>query len=248
MLNQIGEEKLKKIKLFLSPYKNLKIKASDKSRHAIVFKKTSMGFLSSYEIAIHKDILNLSTPSWTTKLLIKVFLLKIRNKEIPKLFLEKLSELISSINNQRQLSLVKPRPAQNETFAKIKNFKQFELEELWSNLRQQYFPENPKLNQYRIIFSKRHQTRCLASCDVYSQTVRVAKAMKHPEALIHLEALLYHEMCHAHLGKPRVVNGRRIMHGRDFKELEKRHPQIKRLDLWIKSGGWSKVVRETRTQ
>ncbi len=62
----------------------------------------------------------------------------------------------------------------------------------------------------------------------------------------HLPALLYHEMCHAVLGKPEVVGGRRKIHTREFKELESRHPSISNLDRWIKQGGWFAVARAHR--
>lgn len=68
--------------------------------------------------------------------------------------------------------------------------------------------------------------------------------MSLPESQPYLEALIYHEMCHAVLGPPKIVKRRRIMHGRDFKALEKRHPEIKLLDTWIKAGGWSMAAKK----
>ena len=66
--------------------------------------------------------------------------------------------------------------------------------------------------------------------------------MQEENALPYLEPLLYHEMCHAALGEPEIVKGKRIMHGSDFKALEKKHPEITQLNSWIKSGGWNKAV------
>ncbi len=42
-----------------------------------------------------------------------------------------------------------------------------------------------------------------------------------------------------------IKNGRRDIHSKGFKDLESRHPEIKKLDLWIKQGGWIKAVRKS---
>lgn len=117
------------------------------------------------------------------------------------------------------------------------------LSEIWFKLQQGYFPEVQTLNSYQIVWSTRKHRNTLASCNVELRRVSVAAAMKHPPSNIHLEALLYHEMCHAVLGRPKVVRGRRQVHGRDFKSLERRHPGIPALDSWVKSGGWHAEVR-----
>lgn len=121
-----------------------------------------------------------------------------------------------------------------------------ELLALWRRVRAIYFPERPDIDSYRVVWSKREHTSTLASCNAERRRVSVARAMQRPDALPHLEALLYHEMCHAVLGKPEVRDGRRIIHGSDFKRLEQLHPGIPALDAWIKQGGWRQVVRETR--
>jgi hypothetical protein len=74
--------------------------------------------------------------------------------------------------------------------------------------------------------------------------VLVARALDRPELEWALEALLYHEMCHAVVGIKKSSNGRRNkIHGREFYEIERRHPGIVLLDNWIKSGGWQTAVR-----
>ena len=117
------------------------------------------------------------------------------------------------------------------------------LVNIWNHLIDKYFPARQDLKSYRIVWSNKKQTRSLASCSVEKRVVRVAKAMSLTSSRPYLEALIYHEMCHAVLGPPKIVKGRRIMHGKDFKAIEKLHPEIKLLDIWIKSGGWDKAVR-----
>jgi predicted SprT family Zn-dependent metalloprotease len=77
-----------------------------------------------------------------------------------------------------------------------------------------------------------------------TQRVRISRAMDRPELEELLDALLYHEMCHAVVGMYRSqTSGRRVYHGPEFRELERRHPAMRNLDQWIKSGGWSRAVR-----
>ncbi len=120
------------------------------------------------------------------------------------------------------------------------------LRVLWEELIGQYFPEQPELKDYRVIWSYRRHTSTLASCHSERRVVRVAAIMQHVEALPYLEPLLYHELCHAALGPIKVKNGRRVVHGREFKLLERRHPGIPLLNKWIKSGGWHRLVRHQR--
>lgn len=120
------------------------------------------------------------------------------------------------------------------------------LVELWRRIRRDYFPDREEIDSYRVVWSEREHTSTLASCNPVRRRVSVARAMKQPGALPHLEALLYHEMCHAVLGKPEVRDGRRIIHGKDFKQLEVRHSGIPALDQWIKEGGWRDAVRAER--
>lgn len=117
---------------------------------------------------------------------------------------------------------------------------------LWRKTRREYFPDRDDIDSYRVVWSERDHTSTLASCNPVRRRVSVARAMKQPGALPHLEALLYHEMCHAVLGKPEVRDGRRIIHGSDFKLLERRHGGIAPLDKWIKEGGWRDAVRAER--
>jgi hypothetical protein len=124
--------------------------------------------------------------------------------------------------------------------------KHVRLRELWTRLRAEYFPARPELDRYRLSWSNRRHTSCLASCNVELRRVLVAKAMALPDSAEHLEALLYHEMCHAALGFGKRRNGRRVLHGPEFKSLEARHPGVRRLNHWIRSGGWERAVQSAR--
>lgn len=151
--------------------------------------------------------------------------------------------LASNFVGKQQPLFAPPKP---KTLRVVSAEPHLELKKIWIEVRQEYFPERHDLDKYNVVWSGRRQTRSLASCHTTKQKVIVAPAMKHPQAFIHIRALLYHEMCHAYLGKPKVVNGRRVMHGKDFYAQERRHPQIPTLNKWIKEGGWDKAVRSTR--
>jgi hypothetical protein len=116
------------------------------------------------------------------------------------------------------------------------------LRSTWCSLRRQYFPNRHDLDSYAVQWASRKRIRLLATCNISDREVVVAPAMNQPSCVPFLEPLLYHEMCHAALGEPKVVNGRAIYHGREFRTLEQRHPGIRILDAWIRRGGWDGAV------
>ena len=118
-----------------------------------------------------------------------------------------------------------------------------DLRQMWISIRQHYFPAQPELDTYSLSWSYRNHRCTLASCNVDRRRILVAHLMRYPEAISFLEPLLFHEMCHAALGKPKRRGRRRILHGREFRALERQHPRIVELDGWIKAGGWHRLVR-----
>ena len=123
------------------------------------------------------------------------------------------------------------------------------LQLLWGNVQREFFPERTDLLEYTVGWSKRRQKRTLASCNIKQLRIVVAKELNHPNYNCWLEPLLYHEMCHAVIGMGvERSHGKRRWHGREFKQLERRHPQMAALDLWIKSGGWRHAVRSDRSR
>lgn len=121
-----------------------------------------------------------------------------------------------------------------------------ELHHSWKEIRNQYFPDRTDLDTYTVVFSPRPQKRVLASCNVHRKRVLVAPAFRDQNLRAYLIPLLYHEMCHAALGNFPLQGRRRVIHGVEFKALERRHPGIKLLDSWIKSGGWIATYQRDR--
>ena len=123
------------------------------------------------------------------------------------------------------------------------------LQEIWGEVALEYFPHLDHLHQYLVIWSVRRQKRTLASVNLNSQRVVVARELNDPRFVMHLPALLYHEMCHAVIStEVHIKNGRRQWHGTHFKMLEKRHPGILALEDWIREGGWRYAVARHRAR
>ena len=121
------------------------------------------------------------------------------------------------------------------------------LEYIWSNLIRDFFSDRLDLLDYRLGWSSRRQKRTLASCNLRARRVLVAQELNHPDYQQFLPALIYHELCHAVLGySVRSTSGKSRWHGREFKKLECRHPEIDLLNQWIKAGGWRQAIRRHR--
>lgn len=121
------------------------------------------------------------------------------------------------------------------------------LQELWSFLHRTYFPEVTHLSTYQIVWSRRRQKRVLGSCCVRKRRISLAQELSPPEYGKYLEAVVYHEMCHAVLEEKVERRGsKRCWHGGAFKSLEQRHPHVEELRLWMRTGGWAKAVRQHR--
>ncbi len=153
-------------------------------------------------------------------------------------------------NRRERATSAKPRRQKN---SKIKNLFEpptnIDLSSIWRNLVAAHFPQREDLLKYKINWSRRRQTRVLASCNIRKLLVNVAQEMSQPECQEYLSSLIYHEMCHAVLGdKIGRIGTKRMWHGPQFKALEMRHPEIPKLDNWIKTGGWTRAVRSFRTR
>lgn len=124
------------------------------------------------------------------------------------------------------------------------------LQDVWRQLRGEFFPDRLDLDSYCIVWSSRRQKRVLASCNIRRRRVVVARELFEPAAVRWIGPVLYHELCHAVIDEDVACSrgGRRMWHGSEFKQLEARHPDIEALHAWISSGGWAMAVRSSRTR
>jgi len=138
-----------------------------------------------------------------------------------------------------------PRPKRATSPVKSDEF----LQRVWVALRTEYFPDRPELDSYTVSWSVRSQKRVLASCNIRRRCVVVARELFEPTACRWIQPVLYHELCHAVIGEQvQISGGRRQWHGRDFRKLEARHPDIEAMNVWIRSGGWAMAVRAHRAR
>lgn len=121
---------------------------------------------------------------------------------------------------------------------------------VWRNLRAEFFPDRPDVDDYIVTWSSRPQKRVLASCNIRRRRIVVARELFEPAASRWITPVLYHEMCHAVIGEGVYLSqsGKRQWHGRQFRQLEAKHPDIAAMNAWIASGGWAMAVRSHRAR
>jgi len=148
----------------------------------------------------------------------------------------------------KALRVAKQRPARAQRQQRRAANDEF-LYRTWTNLRNEYFPDRAELDSYTISWSSRSQKRVLASCNIRRRHVVVARELFEPSACRWIQAVLYHELCHAVIGEGvRTQGGKRQWHGPEFRALEARHPDIEPMNIWIRTGGWAMAVRSNRSR
>jgi hypothetical protein len=135
-----------------------------------------------------------------------------RKKKIP---------LIREFIGKNQGGLVKKRPKRRAAIAP--QGKYHNLKHICDALNEEYFNGALSLN---ITWGRRpakavYRIRRLGSCDTTANLIRIHQALdKSTVPRYFVEYVVYHEMLHAALGIE-VKNGRRSIHGRDFKLRER---------------------------
>lgn len=149
-------------------------------------------------------------------------------------------------NNENILGFFRKKKLKKRPY-RVKRPSEPKLLAIWDELASSYFPYDSVLNEYTIFWSNRAQKRTLASCNLECKRILVARELNYEKYEYWLEPLIYHEMCHAVLGLDvKKVNGKKQWHGKDFKNLESKHPLMYEFETWIKAGGWAKCVRSDR--
>ena len=225
-----------RLKCFFEPYNKIRLNISTSIDKPIELESGKSE--GSYKANIYSALLSPSSPEWVEPALLEASRIFIKKTSLDAE--NALTALEASSYYQALLTLFQQYAEQAPKAVDSQDG----LVELWLKIRNEYFPDREDIDEYRVIWTTRKQTSSLASCNVERKRVEVASPMTLEQSAPYLEALLYHEMCHAILGKPPVVNGRRVIHGKEFKALERQHPQIPELDNWIKSGGWDNAVKD----
>ncbi len=142
-----------------------------------------------------------------------------------------------------------PPPKRPSSQPRVPRESNQDLHLLWRDIRTQFFPESSEIDSYVVCWSRRRQRRVLASCHIERREVHVAQELAHEDHQRWLGPVLYHEMCHAVLGKSVTRrSGKRLWHGPEFKNLLRRHPLTPALEDWMRHGGWLSAVRSHRAR
>ena len=263
----VEQRRLLRLRSYLAPYPSLRVRLVDSCPDGVrvLRRRDAVG----YVVEIATPLLRDSAPDWLEPTILRYALLLRESDRSGAMAVEqqrsslreeilrlrqKLRELIAILQPATRIPIRREPPPHQEAFdfkppkriEKRSNEIDAELTVLWRAIRAHYFPDRPEIDAYRVIWSYRKHSFTLASCNVERRRVAVAHVMQLEDARPFLDPLLYHEMCHAVLGIPPKVNGRRQIHGREFKALEHRHPGIQALDAWIRVGGWRTAVRKSR--
>ncbi len=263
------QRRVLRLRSYLAPYPSLKIRLVPSSSDGVRVLKRRDSIAANYVVEVAAPLLRDDAPDWLEPTVLRyALLLRESDRSGAAVAEQRRSSLREEIMRLRQklralFAALQPpvvtppsRAPKQEAFvfgppkrpakpARVTSIDE-ELSSLWRAIREHYFPDRPEIDSYRVIWSYRKHSFTLASCNVERRRVAVAHVMQLEDARPFLDPLLYHEMCHAVLGIPPKVNGRRQIHGREFKELERRHPGIKALDAWIRAGGWRVAVRKSR--
>ena len=154
---------------------------------------------------------------------------------LAKVYRYKVSPDIRNIYQQYVEQIKSQLPAKKPGILKNYNSQglYFNLRDIFNVLNQMYFTN--ELQVKNIGWSKKTSFRRLGFYNEERDLLVISKIFdsdKVPEEVIYY--LVYHEMLHILLPIKRL-NGRRIVHARKFKELEKQYPDYSKINKWIES-------------
>jgi len=110
------------------------------------------------------------------------------------------------------------------------------LEESFRRVNAEYFRSQLELPE--LCWSKERARRILGSYQERADRVIVSRAFDAPQVPAQvLDYLMYHELLHKFLGTGRHDNGRRCLHGADFKRLERQFRFYKEAQAFLKRIG-----------
>ncbi|MCZ7644115.1 MAG: hypothetical protein M5U26_02355 [Planctomycetota bacterium] len=106
------------------------------------------------------------------------------------------------------------------------------LEESFARVNARYF--EGRLARPRLCWSPGRSRRVLGSYDPESDRLIVSRLFDSPRVpLFVLDYLMYHELLHKHLGIGRRPDGKRCMHGPEFRRLERRYEKFREAVAFI---------------
>jgi len=210
--------------------KEVQIKINDNKSHYFVLKDQR----SSISISLHR--LFLKAPTDVLNALVSYIIS--RKKEdfsLVKQFVYSIQESLDFSNQVTQEKL---------------NYKgrHFDLQDLYRQVNEKYFNNEMGLNiaWFKPTYKKfRHIT--FGSYDRQYKLIRINKLLDHESvASQYMEYLIFHEILHEVYPSKVLKSGRCQMHGKEFKEHEKRFPdfaQMKKFEKYFMKNIWRKNGR-----
>jgi len=150
-----------------------------------------------------------------------ILLSKLYRKPIPKHSQNRYRQFLNRASVRRQISAI--RLVRGRKYIGNPQGRHYHLEELFEDLNQRYF--SGLLARPRLSWSRSVSRALLGHYDPAHNAIIVSKVFDRPQTPRFLaEYILYHEMLH--LKYPVAHRGaRRCVHGRPFREAERRFPQ-----------------------
>ncbi len=109
----------------------------------------------------------------------------------------------------------------------------FNLEEIFRQLNRDYFQNTLALPH--LGWTQRFSRRRLGFYDSQRNLLNISRILDHPAIpRFVVEGILFHEMLHM-VYPIRIQNGRRVVHGKEFKEAEKHFSKHRELQHWLKN-------------
>lgn len=249
-MDVISHKRHLKLLSYFEPYPFLVVKLDLNLQEPLTLSQESQSHATKgkhrFNVKIDSALLQQCAPDWVESALLRCALFltrQIQYRYINSQEIKKPLNALRSLHNHLHTKSTSLEVIDNNTTFQNSETNISDLCDTWRKLQEQFFPTRTDLCSYKLHWARRRSIRCLASCMLGASRVSVNPVFKRPDLKHLLEPLLFHEMCHAFLGKPKIKNGRAVYHGKEFRALERQHPLIANLNAWIKNGHWETAAR-----
>jgi len=196
----------------------IRISASSRLSHSVRIRAKRIEYQISF--------VSLDFPDDYFTLLTTLLFSKLSRKPIPNNLRVKLALYEDQLRENNQ------RPAYRNNSGLNPRGKYYNLLEIFNELNTIYFQE--ALQQPHISWSRRKNRHRLGSYHADQKKLLISRILDHPHVpLFVVEGIVYHEMLHM-IHPIQRHNGRRIIHGRNFKNDERKFVNHIKLERWLK--------------
>ncbi len=185
--------------------------------------------LHNGQLHLHPSIQALELPADYLPAIAEYLILRLKKKSLPL----ELKQKISRFEKPYSQALSEEPPWRVSPIQLQPQGRCYNLESLFHELNREYFQET--LSLPHLGWTQRYSRRRLGFYDAQRRLLNISRILDHPSVpRFVLEGILYHEMLHM-VYPTQIQNGRRIMHGPEFKKAEKKFRYYKELKNWLKN-------------